>query len=168
MGYAVGIVLAWVSCTCARGVGFDRDRAFYPTALVVIASYYVRFAVMGGSTRALVLESVGMSAFAVFALAGFTRNMWLVVGALAAHAVFDFFHAHIVDNPGVPEWWPAFCLRLTSEWPRPWPGSRQAGLASAESLPVEVGDRRLRAEFVRTARRTDRGWFQRPLLARLV
>jgi hypothetical protein len=102
MGYAVGIAVALVVCTFARTVGFDRDRAFYPTVLVVIASYYVLFAVMGGSTRALALESVAMSAFVLFAVAGFKRNLWLVAAGLAAHGVFDFFHSQIVNNPGVP------------------------------------------------------------------
>jgi hypothetical protein len=110
LGYAVGVSLALLVCTFARETGFDSDRAFYPTVLVVIASYYVLFAVMGGSTRALVLESVAMTAFVVCAVAGFKRNAWLVVAALAAHGVFDFLHAHLVNNPGVPEWWPAFCL----------------------------------------------------------
>ena len=48
MGYAIGIVLALCVSVFARVVGLDRDRAFYPTVLVVIASYYVLFAVMGG------------------------------------------------------------------------------------------------------------------------
>jgi len=34
----------------------------------------------------------------------------LVVAALLAHGVFDFIHAHLVPNPGVPAWWPGFCL----------------------------------------------------------
>ena len=54
MGYAIGILLALFICLFARSVGFDRDRAFYPTVLAVVASYYVLFAVMGGSTQALV------------------------------------------------------------------------------------------------------------------
>ena len=54
--------------------------------------------------------SAGMSVFTLFAVAGFKRSPWVVVAALASHGVFDFFHAHIVKNPGVPEWWPAFCL----------------------------------------------------------
>jgi hypothetical protein len=41
MEYAIGIVLALVVSGGAALVGFDRDRAFYPTLLVVIASYYV-------------------------------------------------------------------------------------------------------------------------------
>ena len=110
MAYIVGILIAFAVCVFARGAGFDRDRAFYPTVLVVIALYYVLFAVMGGSMRALVLESVAMSVFAVVAVVGFKRNVWLVAAGLAAHGVFDFFHAHIVHDPGVPEWWPAFCM----------------------------------------------------------
>ncbi len=110
MGYAVGVLLALIVCTFARSVGFDRDRAFYPTVLIVTATYYVLFSVMGGSTRALVLELAVMSAFTLAAVAGFKRNSWLLVAAFAGHAVFDFFHTRIMNNPGVPEWWPAFCL----------------------------------------------------------
>jgi len=109
MGYAVGIVLAVVVYVFARLVGFDRDRAFYPTVAVVVASYYVLFAVMGGSSRALVLELLVMGGFVVLAVAGFKRRAWLVIAAIAGHGVQDFFHAGIVANSGVPVWWPAFC-----------------------------------------------------------
>ena len=44
MPYVVGIVLSLGVALFARRVGFDRDRAFYPTVLIVIASYYVLFA----------------------------------------------------------------------------------------------------------------------------
>ncbi len=44
------------------------------------------------------------------AIVGFKRSLWLVAAALAAHGVFDLFHGHLVDNPGVPRWWPHFCL----------------------------------------------------------
>src|SRR5207245_3607290 len=73
-------------------------------------SYYVLFAVMGGSTRAMLIESIVMTAFGLVAIIGFKFNLWFVVGALAAHGIFDFFHGHMVTNPGVPAWWPAFCL----------------------------------------------------------
>jgi hypothetical protein len=53
--------------------GFDRDRAFYPALLVVIASYYVLFAVMTGSYAVLV-ESAIMTAFAALAVLGFTSS----------------------------------------------------------------------------------------------
>jgi hypothetical protein len=34
----------------------------------------------------------------------------LIVAALAGHGVFDFFHHLFIHNPGVPLWWPGFCL----------------------------------------------------------
>lgn len=110
MPYLAGIVLALTVSVVATLIGFDRDRAFYPTLLVVIASYYVLFAVMGGSGQALVVETLVLAGFLLAAAIGFKTNLWLVVAALAAHGVFDFFHARMVANPGVPVWWPAFCL----------------------------------------------------------
>jgi len=29
---------------------------------------------------------------------------------LAAHGIFDLVHPHLYANPGVPAWWPWFCL----------------------------------------------------------
>jgi hypothetical protein len=110
MGYAIGISLATVVAGFGRWSGFDRDRAFYPTLLVVIAGYYVLFAAMSGSGHALVAESLAMVVFAALAVAGFRFSSWLVVAGLAGHGVFDALHGHVVANPGVPEWWPAFCL----------------------------------------------------------
>ena len=109
MGYGIGSVLSVVVSVFARIVGLDRDRAFYPTVAIVVPSYYVLFAVMGGTTHALIVESSAMSVFLTVAVAGFRRNLWMVAAALAGHGVFDFFHAGIVTNAGMPEWWPAFC-----------------------------------------------------------
>lgn len=110
MEYLAGVVIALLVSLSATLIGFDRDRAFYPTVLAVIASYYDLFAVMGGSLQALVVESLVMLVFLGATVLGFKRNLWLVVAALAAHGVFDFFHGHFISNPGVPIWWPMFCL----------------------------------------------------------
>ena len=110
MGYEIGSLLSLVVSVFARSVGLDRERAFYPTVLIVIASYYVLFAVMGGTTHALIIESIGMTAFLLAAVAGFKFNQWILVAALVGHGVFDFFHAGIITNAGVPAWWPSFCL----------------------------------------------------------
>jgi hypothetical protein len=109
MGYVVGIVLAPLVAVFARVVGLDRDRSFYATVLIVVASYYILFAVMGGSTRALVVESMAMAMFVALAVAGLKRGTWIVAVGLVAHGVFDFVHADIISDPGVPQWWPAFC-----------------------------------------------------------
>ncbi len=97
-------------CAFALLSGFDRDRVFYPTLLIVIATYYILFAAMASSTSALTIESLAASAFLVLAVAGFRKNLWLIVAALAGHGIFDFFHHLVIRNPGVPLWWPGFCL----------------------------------------------------------
>lgn len=110
MGYAIGIVLAIGVFLLGRVVGFARDRAFYPTVLIATASYYVLFAVIGGSMQALIVESIVMGAFTLAAVIGFKGHQGIIVAGLAAHGTFDFFHAGLVTNPGVPGWWPPFCL----------------------------------------------------------
>ena len=110
MEYVVGVGLALATCVLATVVGLDRDRAFYPTITIVIASYYVLFAVMGGSVPALAIESVVMAGFLLVSILGFRRNLWLLVAALFAHGVLDSIHGHLISNPGVPPWWPVFCL----------------------------------------------------------
>jgi hypothetical protein len=108
--YLVGIILAISTAALGRFAGFDRDRVFYPTVLIVTASYYALFAVLGGSMSALVVECIVVTLFVVAAIAGFKINLWFVVIALVAHGVFDLVHGAIVTNPGVPVYWPAFCM----------------------------------------------------------
>ena len=110
MEYLIGVALALVVCAFAMLTGFDRDRVFYPTLVIVIATYYILFAAIGSSTTALILESLIAGAFLALAVAGFKKNLWLIVAALAGHGVFDFLHHLFIQNPGVPEWWPGFCL----------------------------------------------------------
>jgi hypothetical protein len=110
MAFLIGIGLAMLVAVFARVVGLDRDRAFYPTVLVVVASYYGLFAVIGGSPSAIVPESAAMLVFLAAVVFGFRRNLWLVVAGLLGHGIFDFFHGQLIANPGVPAWWPMFCL----------------------------------------------------------
>jgi hypothetical protein len=110
MPYVVGIVLSLSVALFARRVGFDRDRAFYPTVLIVIASYYVLFAAMSDSVHTVLLESMVMACFSIAAVVGFKSSAWIVVGGLACHGVFDGLHGNLLENSGVPVWWPAFCL----------------------------------------------------------
>lgn len=110
MEYLVGVGLALAVCVFALFTGFDRDRVFYPTLVCVVATYYILFAVMGGSGSALALECLSAAAFFAVAVTGFKKSLWLIVVALAGHGVFDFFHHLFIRNPGVPAWWPGFCL----------------------------------------------------------
>jgi hypothetical protein len=109
MEYIVGLVLAAAVAVFARLVRFDRDRSFYPVVLIIVASYYVLFAVIGGSVQALIIELLIMACFVVAAVVGM-KHLWLVAAALVAHGIMDSFHVHLVNNPGMPEWWPGFCM----------------------------------------------------------
>ncbi len=110
MQYLIGLILSIAVAGFATVVGLDRERSFYPTVLIVIASYYVLFAVMGASRRTLVTEIVVASGFLLFAVLGFKGNLWFAVAAIIGHGAFDFVHHWLIENPGVPPWWPGFCL----------------------------------------------------------
>lgn len=101
LAFAVGIGLTWV--------GMDRDRSLYPAIAIVIASLYILYAVIGGSTQALILESVVAAGFIGLAVLGFRISLWFAVISLAGHGVFDLVHEQLIANPGVPGWWPLFC-----------------------------------------------------------
>ena len=109
MALLIGALLAVAVGLLARTSGLDRDRAFYSTVLIVVASYYSLFAVMGASTRAIVLETLVAGAFVAAAVFGFRSSLWVVVIGLGAHGVFDSVHGTVIANPGTPGWWPAFC-----------------------------------------------------------
>src|SRR5918911_308101 len=110
MEYLIGVGLAAAVYVFAGGSGFDRERVFFPTLLIVGGHYYILFAAMGGSTPVLALESLAAAVFLALAVIGFKKSLWLTAAALAGHGVFDFFHHLLIHNPGVPAWWPGFCM----------------------------------------------------------
>jgi hypothetical protein len=109
MEIAIGAALALGVCGLGGIAGFERDRAFYPVMLIVIASYYDLFAVIGGDKGVLGIEIAISLGFAALSVLGFRVNLWLTVAGLLGHAGLDFFHGHLVTNPGLPSWWPMFC-----------------------------------------------------------
>jgi hypothetical protein len=108
MEYLIGLLLAVAVVFFSALIGLDRERSFYVTTLIVVASYYALFAVMGGSGHALMIEILAASVFCVFAAFGFKGNLWLVAAALIGHGIFDLVRPGFIDNPGVPRWWPGF------------------------------------------------------------
>ena len=90
MPFLIGITLAVAVGGFARWVGLDRDLAFYPTVMIVIACLYSLFAIMADSPAVLVAEFTIGAAFIALAMAGFKRSLWLVVAALAIHGLMDF------------------------------------------------------------------------------
>lgn len=109
MAFAIGVLLAVAIFRFTSFVGMERERGFYPVVLMVVASYYDLFAVMGGSTAALLGELGATVAFVALASVGFRRNLWIVAAGLTGHGLFDFVHAALIANAGVPDFWPMFC-----------------------------------------------------------
>lgn len=76
---------------------------------IVLASCYGLFAVMG-APEALLSEMIGIAIFVLLAVIGYRFNLWIVVAAIAGHGMFDWFHHLLIADPGVPAWWPGFCM----------------------------------------------------------
>ena len=112
MEYLAGLIIGVAICAVAAVVGFDRDRSFYPTVLIVIAALYVLFAVMGAGGGVVLAEALIAGAFMLAAIVGYRRGLWLVAAALLVHGLFDYAHPWLFGNPGVPAWWPGFCLMV--------------------------------------------------------
>ena len=106
----IGLGLAVFVAIMARITCLDRDRAFYPVALIVIASYYILFAVIGGRQADVQVAGLLFLLFAAVAIVGFRSNLWLVVGGLVAHGLLDLVYSGLVGDGGMPPFWPAFCL----------------------------------------------------------
>jgi hypothetical protein len=111
MEYVAGVVLGLVACGLGTIAGFERDRSFYPVIMIVIASYYDLFAVIGDA-RALGIELAISIGFVSLALVGFKFSLWIVAAAIFGHACLDLVHAHVVANAGVPSYWPMFCASI--------------------------------------------------------
>ena len=142
MSVLVGVLLALGVGLFATVVRLDRDRAFYCAVTIVVGSYYVLFAAMGGSPHALVVEAAIGGLFVALAAAGFRSSLWVVVAALAGHGIFDLFHGDWIHNAGVPAWWPGFCAATTGWKGRPWTcwwttsNDRRASVRSPIQPPV--------------------------------
>lgn len=110
MDLLIGALLGLAVGALGALVGFDRGRSYYPVLLIAIAGYYGLFAIMAGALSALIPEALVLGGFLLLAVAGFRINLWLVVAGLLAHGAMDLVHGRVIDNPGVPAWWPGFCM----------------------------------------------------------
>ncbi len=107
--FVVGVLTAVAVAALGKYTRFDQDRSFYPTVLIIIASYYILFAVMGGSRHALAWELVVAAAFSTVAIIGALHVPVLAGVGIVAHGLFDLVHHTMIEDAGVPDWWPSFC-----------------------------------------------------------
>jgi hypothetical protein len=114
--FIAGVLLPIGIAGFGKVTRFEQDRSFYPTILIVIASYYVLLAILGDSRHALYWESAVAVAFSVIGIFGSLRVPLLAGAAIAAHGLFDLVHQVIIQNPGVPSGGLPFALGLTCPW----------------------------------------------------
>ena len=109
MEYAFGVILALGAGVLGTTAAMERDRAFYAVILIVVATYYDLFAVIGGDMHTLAIEVAITLGFVALAVIGFKTSQWVLVAGLLGHTALDFVHGNVVDNTGMPVWWPMFC-----------------------------------------------------------
>jgi hypothetical protein len=110
MEYLIGAGLGLGVSAFATVLGYDRSRAFYPTIVIIVASYYVLFAVMAGAASSLSAEAALFALFVFLSVIGFRASLWFAAAALTGHGLLDVVHGDLIANPGVPLWWPGFCM----------------------------------------------------------
>jgi len=89
-----------------------RAREYYVLGLVVTAMIYVVMAFLGGgSTNAIIMESLGVLVFGGFVLLSVIRDpKWLGIGWLM-HPLWDLaFHAPFGSWTHAPEWYVWACV----------------------------------------------------------
>jgi hypothetical protein len=112
IAFITGVGLALVLAIFGKLTGYEKDRSFFPTLLIVIASYYLLFAILDGSVSTILIEIAVAAFFIVLAIWG-SYQFPLIVGAgIALHGIFDFMYGYFYLNNGVPVWWPAFCAGI--------------------------------------------------------
>ncbi len=109
MEYFVGVFTAVAIAVFARTSGFEKDRSFFPTVLIVIGFLYVLFGAIDGRVSVLLIELVFALIFSGAAVLGYRNSCIIVAGGIALHGVFDFVRHFFIENAGVPLWWAGFC-----------------------------------------------------------
>jgi hypothetical protein len=112
IAFISGVGLAVVLAIFGKLTGYEKDRSFFSTLLIVIASYYLLFAILDGSVSTIFIEIAVAAIFIFLAIWG-SYQFPLIVGAgIALHGIFDFMYGYLYVNNGVPVWWPAFCAGI--------------------------------------------------------
>jgi uncharacterized membrane protein HdeD (DUF308 family) len=110
VGSAVG-VLTIVVARAIRG-----ERWLYSVGLLTLPSLYAFFALRAGDGSAAMRElTYGIPYFVAGLAFAFVsiRQSAIVVGAFwILHGVYDLAHSRLIDNPGVPVWYPLFCFSV--------------------------------------------------------
>jgi len=106
----IGAVCGFVLVFVMYQAGMLKERSGLTILLAAIAFFYPVFAAAEGDWHGFILHTVVFFAFCALAYLGWSKGLYLIIGGLIAHGVFDFGLAFI-GHPG-PIWWPVFCGTL--------------------------------------------------------
>lgn len=109
LSFVSGGLMGLLIAALARAVKLDQHRFFAPVVLIIVAAFYVGFALLGGVSQIIMKELAAAFLFLILAIAGGAFYIPIAIFGLLLHGVFDVFHNAYVMNPHVPSWWPALC-----------------------------------------------------------
>ena len=112
VAFVLGFLIAGIAIAMAKDVKLP-PRGF-AIGMAVLPAVYMLFALLAGDMRAIGLEFLyGLPFFIIAFVAtknGFKASGIVVVALWGAHGAYDVYHHLLVDNAGVPGWYPVFCL----------------------------------------------------------
>ena len=108
---AWGVGLGVIQGALPFALSWLDPATVYALGLTLIAAVYVGFAVADGRRNVVAVEVGVASGFVAVAVAATTGSPWLIVAALAAHGVKDFWQ-HRTQFVAGTRWWPPFCAAV--------------------------------------------------------
>ena len=112
MDILIGIILGLIIVLSGKVTRFENNRWFYPAILIVIGLLYILFGIFDGKVEVIVFETFFAAIFVGAAVAGFKKSLLIAAVGIFLHGVFDVFHNFIIENSGVPNFYPQFCLAV--------------------------------------------------------
>jgi len=100
-----GVALALLYVLYAR-----RRRRALGYGLIAAAAIYVVFAAVAGDVRAVLVEIVGLGAFAAIAVIGIRRSANILALGWVAHVAWDVLFHPLTHSGYAPWWYPAACI----------------------------------------------------------
>ena len=113
LALGVGFLMALLVILRFRSKRLEKTKWAYPLLLASFPIYYWAFAIFAKDFPALINEIlVGLIfllvAYVAYRFKSFVTMIILGIGFIA-HALYDFKHTILFNNPGTPAWWPEFC-----------------------------------------------------------
>lgn len=109
-----GLAVAVLTVAFARLV--RGQHWVYAIGLLTLPSLYASFAWHADLPAVVVMELVYglpyLAAGLLLAWRGMRHSATVVAAFWIAHGIYDLVHDRLLNNPGVPEWYPVFCFTV--------------------------------------------------------